>query len=560
MVSVIAGPYRLEHRIETDRWGDRWLGRRLAEGRWEAVQRLVGWYEEEQEVLSRTMALTDRHLPHVLSYGKLIPLPGSEDGGTSLLPRPELLVQRLPSPREHTWSLREAAAVVRQVCKGLEAIRACSGGFMHGWVTLESVWTDALGHIRIDGCRLGAAEAQTASRMGMGRVRRSFHDMAPEVVRGNRPDLSADVYQLGVLLYQLSTGRRPFQAESEFGTLEAILSGACRRPGEVVPGFDPALEALIAEALQLDPTRRPLPGVWSAALEAWLGPPSPDEVPLTASGADALDWLREHLFEELGAVAAWVQLRPDLTGDPVVSDYVERHVLGRVREALEASRAPTLEEAWLLGRFEPGEHALARWRQDPTLPKAGRWIASWLAGDEGCELPDTAVAAFVATALPTTPTKAPAAAVGVDPSTPVVHIGPVQLAPCDLAWDSLEPVPDRGDAVRHCRRCEQQVTRVETLEGLIRLAGSRCTYWNPGAPEPAPRPIVRPSAPTVVIEEALVEERSLEDLERLTEPLGLDLDEAAPAGRAAGSPLSRAEPTPEPEGLLGRLRAWWNRG
>jgi len=534
MASQRLGAFRLEHRLEASRWGLRWLARPAEGGPWRIVEVLHDWMVDSSDALiENERRFAGLSLPHVLSHEGVQRL-GSDAQAPVLMERREVLVHHLPPPRLLARSPREAAAIVLQLGRGLEALAGCSAPepFVHGGIGLETSWTDALGIARLDASRLSAAEIRT-TRVGLGVVRSSFHDLSPEQVRGLRLSPASDVYQLGVMLAWLSTGRRPFAADSDFGTLENIISGTFARPSTLVNGYDPAVEQLVCEALQLDPGARPALGDWLGALADLLGP-EVDRPPLEASGNDLMDWLRAHLFEDTPKVAALVQARLDLTTHPLASDYIERHVLATVRASLDAVASPTLAEAWLLGQFEAGQHALARWAVDPTLPQGSRWVAQWLAADPRCELPDLAVASFAATTLPHDGPPLPASASPPEPPTPFVHIGPVQLTPCTMAWDAMTPVPDSTGApghARHCDRCDQQVTQVETLEGLITLAGKTCLRWHPRAAEA--EPIASPAppvAPTVLVADELLQ--------------------PGPAEATA------AEPAPN---LLHRLRSWLRR-
>jgi serine/threonine-protein kinase len=79
--------------------------------------------------------------------------------------------------------------------------------------------------------------------------------MAPEQAHG-RSDARTDVYACGIVLYEMLTGRPPFVADSPAATLAKHATEAPRRPSEIVPGFPPALEAVIMCAIEKAPERR----------------------------------------------------------------------------------------------------------------------------------------------------------------------------------------------------------------------------------------------------------------------------------------------------------------
>jgi serine/threonine-protein kinase len=80
--------------------------------------------------------------------------------------------------------------------------------------------------------------------------------MAPEQCRGHAFDRRADVFSLGVILYELVTGTRLFWADNDVASLHRVLSGTVPRPRKVKPALDPALEDIVLAALAPDPARR----------------------------------------------------------------------------------------------------------------------------------------------------------------------------------------------------------------------------------------------------------------------------------------------------------------
>jgi eukaryotic-like serine/threonine-protein kinase len=80
--------------------------------------------------------------------------------------------------------------------------------------------------------------------------------MSPEQVRGTAVDARSDIYSVGVMLYELTAGRRPFEAESTFAILDAQLNAAPKPPVEVNPALPAALNDIILTALDKEPARR----------------------------------------------------------------------------------------------------------------------------------------------------------------------------------------------------------------------------------------------------------------------------------------------------------------
>jgi eukaryotic-like serine/threonine-protein kinase len=88
-----------------------------------------------------------------------------------------------------------------------------------------------------------------------GAVRGTFSYMAPEQVRGRQLDKRADVFALGVVLYELTTGSRLFRG-TDVQVMTAVVESDAPRPSERVPGYPRDLEEIVMSALSRDRARR----------------------------------------------------------------------------------------------------------------------------------------------------------------------------------------------------------------------------------------------------------------------------------------------------------------
>ena len=84
---------------------------------------------------------------------------------------------------------------------------------------------------------------------GIDRVKGKFAYMAPEQLRAKPVDAKADVFAVGVCLYEATTGKRPFAGQTEAELLAKRLEGSFPAPSELIHKFPPELEQIILDAM-----------------------------------------------------------------------------------------------------------------------------------------------------------------------------------------------------------------------------------------------------------------------------------------------------------------------
>ncbi|MEZ4864331.1 MAG: protein kinase [Caldilineaceae bacterium] len=108
-------------------------------------------------------------------------------------------------------------------------------------------------------------EARTLFYAPPERVQLNRSNVAPE--RLPKPQPSMDVYSLGVVIYQMVTGRRPFDGRSDKGISSAILAGNPTEPSRYAGHIPPTLETIILQTMHRDPLSRPTAGELVQQLE-----------------------------------------------------------------------------------------------------------------------------------------------------------------------------------------------------------------------------------------------------------------------------------------------------
>jgi eukaryotic-like serine/threonine-protein kinase len=185
---------------------------------------------------------------------------------------------RLPSQR--------AVAIGADVATALET--AHEKGLVHRDVKPGNVMLDREGRVKVMDFGIARAAADdTLTQTGLVLGTASY--LSPEQAQGLPVDARSDVYSLGCVLYEMLTGRPPFEADSPVSIAYQHVNEEPRPPSELEPSVPPALDAAVVRALAKDPADRfPTAGAFRSAIEASAAEGGAATEPMAAAGDTAI--------------------------------------------------------------------------------------------------------------------------------------------------------------------------------------------------------------------------------------------------------------------------------
>jgi serine/threonine-protein kinase len=154
----------------------------------------------------------------------------------------------------------KALELARQECAGLAA--AHDAGLLHRDLKPANIMIDGRGRARLTDFGLASLAGLVASeelRAGTPAY------MAPEQIEGQEPSVQSDIYSLGLVLYEMFTGKRAFEARNQQELSRLRQQGTITNPSAHVKEIDPLVERVILRCLEPDPKKRPASALQVAA-------------------------------------------------------------------------------------------------------------------------------------------------------------------------------------------------------------------------------------------------------------------------------------------------------
>jgi len=156
------------------------------------------------------------------------------------------------------FPLEHALAIAIGMCAGLvyaHEKRDLDGSelnIVHRDISPQNVVVTFSGDVKIVDFGIAKSDNKSQNETKSGKLKGKVPYMSPEQARGEQIDARSDIFATGVMLFELTTGKRLFKGASEFETLKLICEREYPRPSQVRPGYPPELERIVMKALAKD--------------------------------------------------------------------------------------------------------------------------------------------------------------------------------------------------------------------------------------------------------------------------------------------------------------------
>lgn len=368
------GPYRLDEKIGQGGMGEVFRAYDTRLNRAVAVKMLRGAGEVDEVAVQRFMrearAASALNHPNIVIIYEV----GETPTGEHFIVQEFIVGQTLRTLLTQPMLPAKVVELGSQIARALAAAHAA--GIVHRDVKPENIMVRADGYVKVldfglaqqseTDTETGSCEQTTRTNLDTapGTLLGTPSYMAPEQAKGLATGSPIDVFALGVVLYEMAAGRRPFIASTHVAILTSIISDQPVPMGRINPAVPRALDDLVQQMLDKDPDRRPSAPEVERQLAAMQGISATTEVSPDQAAARAANVGREaertQLWQAFARVKAGRSLIMAVTGEPgigkstILEDFLtdlairgERVTIarGRCSESLAGAEAylPVLE-------------------------------------------------------------------------------------------------------------------------------------------------------------------------------------------------------------------------
>ncbi len=154
--------------------------------------------------------------------------------------------------RQRWFTLKEAHELFRQICTGLDYAHQC--GVIHRDIKPANIMITTQGVVKLTD--FGIAKLVDTGTSSSGLIVGTPSYMSPEQALGKPLDARSDIFSLGSILYELTTGEKAFPGQNVTTVIYKIVHEAPTPITALQPGLDPTLEAIVLKALAKSPDQR----------------------------------------------------------------------------------------------------------------------------------------------------------------------------------------------------------------------------------------------------------------------------------------------------------------
>ena len=234
-----------------------------------ALKRILPEYSENKDFIE--MLVEEAKIAGLLSHANIVQIVdlGQIDGSYYIAmeyvdgPNLGQLIQRLSNQRK-TLPIPHAVFICLEILKALEYAhnrQIMRGGrpvpldIIHRDICPANILLGLRGEVKLTDFGIAKASVRSIDTI-TGVVKGRFDYMSPEQARGEEATQLCDIFCVGVLLYEMLTGRHPFHQKEELKTIEAIKEASFLPPVAFNPDVPPAIDRLLTQTLTVSASER----------------------------------------------------------------------------------------------------------------------------------------------------------------------------------------------------------------------------------------------------------------------------------------------------------------